>query len=211
MIQTTIELFSGTKSFSKVADAKGFSTLTIDNDKENDPDIYTDVRRFKSLPKCNILWASPPCTAFSVASIGKHWDKQTGNPKTLTASIGLELLEHTIYLISVSNPQYWYIENPRGMMRKKIDALFKKYNITEYKRETISYCQYELDKPVNERRMKPTDIWTNNFNWKPKPLCKYGDNCHCSAPRGSRTGTQGLKTAKDRGVIPPKLIEEILA
>jgi hypothetical protein len=35
-------------------------------------------------------------------------------------------------------------------------------------------------------------------------------SCHESAPRGSKLGTQGLKNAKERGAIPPKLIEEIL-
>ena len=58
--------------------------------------------------------------------------------------------------------------------------------------------------------MKPTDIWTNDFDWIPRPMCKNGDKCHESAPRGSKTGTQGLKNAKDRGIIPPALFEEIL-
>jgi hypothetical protein len=57
--------------------------------------------------------------------------------------------------------------------------------------------------------MKPTDIWTNHSNPKFKPMCKNGDKCHEAAPRGSKTGTQGLKNAIERGVIPEKLCEHI--
>lgn len=62
---------------------------------------------------------------------------------------------------------------------------------------------------LKKERMKPTDIWTNHPNPSFKPMCKNGDSCHVAAPRGSRTGTQGLKNAKERGVIPQQLCEHI--
>jgi hypothetical protein len=58
--------------------------------------------------------------------------------------------------------------------------------------------------------MKPTDIWTNHPNPQFKPPCKNGDTCHEAAPRGSRTGTQALKNAKDKGVIPKELCKHIV-
>ena len=88
-------------------------------------------------------------------------------------------------------------------MRKVIDDVFKKYGVTDYRRITVSYCQY------GDTRMKPTDIWINIPNWEGK-MCRNGASCHVAAPRGSKTGTQGLKNAKERGVIPPALFEEIL-
>lgn len=72
-------------------------------------------------------------------------------------------------------------------------------------RYTVTYCKY------GDKRMKPTDIWTNHSNPKFLPMCKNGDPCHESAPRGSRTGTQGLKGAKERSVIPQKLCEHIVS
>ena len=66
----------------------------------------------------------------------------------------------------------------------------------ELPRFTVTYCQY------GDTRMKPTDIWTNHPDPKFKPMCKNGDSCHERAPRGAKTGTQGLKGAKDRSVIP---------
>jgi len=70
-------------------------------------------------------------------------------------------------------------------------------------RKGITYCQY------GDNRMKPTDVWTNFVKWKPKPMCHNGDSCHVSAPRGSKTGTQGLKGNMERSIIPPALFEEI--
>ena len=70
-------------------------------------------------------------------------------------------------------------------------------------RYTITYCQY------GDTRMKPTDIWTNHPNPNFKPMCHNGDSCHESAPRGSKTGTQGLKGAKERSVIPEELCNYI--
>jgi hypothetical protein len=58
--------------------------------------------------------------------------------------------------------------------------------------------------------MKPTDIWTNSTKWIPRAMCKNGAPCHVAAPRGSRTGTQGLKGAYERSKIPNQLCIEIL-
>lgn len=77
-------------------------------------------------------------------------------------------------------------------------------------RYTLTYCQYETDRPVEQRRMKPTDIWTNHPNPSFKPICKNGDPCHARAPRGARTGTQGIKGSVDRSRIPNLLCEHIV-
>lgn len=71
-------------------------------------------------------------------------------------------------------------------------------------RHTVSYCQY------GDRRQKMTDIFTNHPSPNFKPPCKNGDPCHEAAPRGSKTGTQGLKSAKQRAIIPRQLCEYIV-
>lgn len=198
----TIELFSGTKSFSKVAEKLGHSTYTVDNESSLKPDYLGDIMEWEN-PQgiCDILWASPPCQGFSVAAIGKNWNHD-GTPKTDSARKAMELVKRTMDIIDHIEPDYWFIENPRGMLRK-MDWLDKWVKEKGGVRHTVSYCQY------GDKRMKPTDIWTNCLNWKPKPICKNGSPCHESAPRGSRTGTQGLKNATIRGEIPPALFEEI--
>ena len=192
-----LELFSGTESFSKVARLRGHQTFTIDNNKQFNPDLCKDIMEVTPediLFKPDIIWASPPCTFFSVASIGKHWNKDN-TPKTEQAELGVKIVNKTIELIKQLNPQFVIIENPRGKLRK--------LNLIPFKRDTITYCQY------GDTRMKPTDIW-HNINWKPKPMCKNGDSCHVAAPRGSKTGTQGLKGNMQRSVVPPELCLEIL-
>src|SRR5680860_95771 len=190
----TLELFAGSRSFSKVAEELGHEIFTTDIEQFGKIDYITNILEFdySKVPYIpDIIWASPPCTGFSVASIGHHWTGGKGAyiPKTETAKLGIVLVEKTLEIIrhyQELNPNLiWYMENPRGILRKMKCVEFLPYH------HTITYCQYGDD------RMKPTDIWTNDKNWTPRPMCKNGNPCHISAPRGSRTGTQGLKNAHE--------------
>lgn len=200
-----LELFAGSRSIGKVCDELGHEVFSSDWTPFDGIDYAVDINEFDTskvpfIP--DMIWASPPCTTFSVASIGKHWDINR-RPKTEDALMGLQILKKTIALINhfrTLNPHLiWYIENPRGMMRR-MDA----FNILPHIRQTVTYCQY------GDTRMKPTDIWTNNYDWNPRPACKNGMSCHISAPRGSRTGTQGLKGSYVRSQIPYELCKEIV-
>lgn len=209
-----LELFAGTRSIGKAFEARGHEVFSVEWDKQfENIDLYADIMTvtasdiLEKFGKPDVIWASPDCTTFSIAAISHHRRKnpETGNldPVSDYAKFCDALDQHCLRLILALSPKYWFIENPRGGMRK----MTWMQGLPRY---TVTYCKYELDKPIEQRRMKPTDIWTNHPNPKFKPICKNGDPCHASAPRGSTTGTQGIKGAKDRSVIPKMLCEHIV-
>ena len=199
------DFFAGTGSSTRAFADAGDTVITFELDPQFEATETVNIMDLSAswlIEKYgwpDFVWASPPCTAFSVASIGHHWGGGRGAyvPKTEAAVYNQGLVRKTLELIEVFRPKRgWLIENPRGVLRKLpvVEGLT---------RRTITYCQYGDD------RMKPTDLWGEVPGWEPRPMCKNGDDCHVAAPRGSRTGTQGRAGAKHRSMIPYELGAEI--
>ena len=201
-----LELFAGSRSVGKVAEEMGFEVFSVDVKDFEGIDLVKDIE-FLTLEDISfqpdVIWASPPCTTYSIAAVSHH--RLNGNPISDFAIKSDKLVLKTLELITYFQCKY-FIENPRGMLRKQ------KF-MSGIPRTTVTYCSYGDD------RMKPTDIWSNNikdiFNkdgWIPKPICFNGNKkCHHDpAPRGSKTGTQGRKNNYERSKIPTQLIKEIL-
>ena len=202
-----LELFCGTKSISNVFKERGHEVYTVDWNKDFNPTLCVDIGTLTAervIELCggipDVIWASPDCTSYSVAAISYHRNREpNGNLKAITDyAKQCDLINsHLIDLLRELNPKYWFIENPRGGMRK-MDFM---QGLPRY---TVTYCKY------GDTRMKPTDIWTNHPNPQFIPPCKNGDTCHDPAPRGSKTGTQGISGAKERSRIPKALCEHIV-
>ena len=202
-----LELFAGTRSIGKAFEAHGHEVFSVEWDKRfENIDLYQDILTIQATDiieifgKPDVIWASPDCSSYSVAAISHHRKKdENGNliPLTDYARFCDRVNQHVLCLILALSPKYWFIENPRGGLRK-MDFM------NGLPRYTVTYCQY------GETRMKPTDIWTNHPNPQFKPPCNNGDSCHVPAPRGARTGTQGLKNNVEKAVIPKQLCEHIV-
>jgi len=201
-----LELFAGSRSIGNVAESLGHEVYSIDIKQFPGINLAYDIEYLTPdmIPFApDMIWASPPCTTYSIAGISTHRDM--GKPKTDFAKKSDKLVLNTLKLIKHFNCIY-YIENPRGYLRKMpfmrgID------------RATVWYCKY------GSKNAKPTDIFSNNIynlfmpdGWKSKEQCFNGNHkCHHeSAPRGSRSGTQGLKNNFERSKIPEELCIEIL-
>ena len=184
----------------------GWDTYTVDYDQQFDVDSHADIGKLtakdilKEFGRPDVIWASPDCTTFSIAAISHHRRRDPDTGFLLPVSDYARLCDridaHVMRLILALSPRYWFVENPRGGMRK-----------TEWMeglpRYTVTYCQY------GDTRMKPTDIWTNHPDPRFLPICHNGDPCHERAPRGAKTGTQGLKGHVRRSEIPVRLCSHI--
>ena len=206
-----LELFAGTRSIGKAFENNNHEVYSIEWDKQHpNIDWYVDIGTITiqdiiskfGIP--DVIWASPDCTSYSIAAISRHRRREeNGNltPISEYAQFCDKVNSHVVDLIKgflkINPKMIYFIENPRGGMRK-MDFM------KDLPRYTVTYCQY------GDERMKPTDIWSNHPDPNFKPPCKNGDKCHVSAPRGSRTGTQGLKNAKLRSIIPKQLCEYIV-
>jgi hypothetical protein len=200
------DFFSGTGSSTQAFKDAGHIVISFEMDTQFEATEHIDVFKLtaqgliEKYGRPDFIWASPPCTAFSVASMGHHWGGglRAYEPKTEAAKISQKLVAHTLQLIKELAPSKgWLMENPRGMLRK--------LPVVEgFERKTVTYCTY------GDTRMKPTDLWGEVKGWTPRTPCKNGQGCHEAAPRGSKTGTQGLKGAKDRSRVPYDLGYEIL-
>lgn len=204
-----LELFAGTRCVSKAFERRGHQSFSVEWNKNfKGITLYEDINNLtvkKVIELCggvpDVIWASPDCTTYSIAAISHHRrkDKEKGSlePVSDYAKFCDRTNRHLLQLIQELKPKLYFIENPRGGLRK-MDFM------QGLKRYTVTYCQY------GDTRMKPTDIWTNHPNPKFRPMCKNGDVCHTPAPRGSKTGTQGLKGPAKRSVIPMGLCEHIV-
>ena len=206
-----LELFAGSRSVGVEAEKLGHNVFSIDWTDYDNIDLVIDIEKLKvsDVPFIpDFIWASPDCTTYSLAAISHHRNGTHPISEYAKKSDNVNINVHNLikeWLLINPNLKY-YIENPRGMMGK---MPFVKHTQVA----TVWYCTYGDD------RAKPTNIFSNNiktlFNpngWSPRAECFNGNTkCHHeSAPRGARTGTQGIKGSYDRSKIPSELCIEIL-
>jgi len=183
-----LDLFCGLKGWSKAFEDRNHEVITLDIEPRFNPTICKDILEvdvqevFSKYGHFNVILASPPCECFSIASVYRHWDKKNKTAKDGKTIHNIKLVLKTIELIQELRPDFWIIENPKGMLRKIIG--YPHYEITQ--------CQY------GREVMKPTDLWgrlPKEFN----PLkCKPGMNCHERATRSSRKGVQAIISSLDK-------------
>jgi hypothetical protein len=198
-----LELFSGSGHIAAHASMCGFKTVTLDIEAKYKPDIVGDVcnLRRSALPgTVDVIWASVPCTVYSVLNLANHWKKESigyrrywYTPATAEARQALRILDATTRLIRKLKPTYYFLENPRGALRHLPHLKLAPF------RRSVHYSDYGFDYP------KPTDIFTNNPHFRPT---EPKGQARC---QNGHAGIKALADAHERALLPPALIAEIVA
>ena len=193
-----LELFSGTGSVGNVCRRLGCQVTSLDRDMP--ADIKMDIMDwdYHALPRdsFDVIWASPPCTEYSVA-------KTVGVRKLEEANA---IVRRTRDIIDYFNPTYWMMENPQtGLLKCQGVVADLPYN-------DLDYCKYGM--PYRKR----TRLWNNIEAWTPKPLCKK-DCDHMVGNRHEQSAQQSphrhLLSVRRRYLtrelykVPEALIEEL--
>lgn len=227
-----LDICAGTGSATKAAQAHGHKVIGLDI-IYGDADILVDIRRFAREPyrylpwgfKPDWVWFSPVCTGFSMAGSGsrkngsKRWAYDGPYPfygprlpMDRTAREGCAIVLAGLRIIELLKPKWWWMENPMGglMTMDFVKHLGPPVIVTycQYASHTLAACTDKQN--CHEHRMKPTCLWgVWPDTWKPRPRCMNGDPCHERAPRGAKTGTQGISGARDRARVPYALSNDI--
>jgi len=192
-----IELFSGSKTVSRVFQKNNWKTFTVDNNATLSPDLVADIEfiQFSQLPvKVNFGWYSPPCQTFSRAASQHHWLKQPNKyrqytyfPLTNEAHKSVFLLQKTIDIINHFPESIFVIENPIGRLQH-MEAMKK---LGHY-RFAVNYADFGFE------YSKETYLFSNV--WLPFSTKKVSS---------LKPGLRSVNSRFQRSIVPPELVTTI--
>ena len=208
-----LELCCGGKSVSRYFEARGWDCTTVDVDSKFSPTIVADVRDLDppntwTPGEFDVVWASPPCTMYSIA--------RNSVPRDFVGAdqIVCACLEIIRYLTQDPTKKvFWFLENPAsGYLRTR--PFMQEY---EAAKKTLCYCKYGC------QYRKETALWTN-LDWQPRPMCRkwfrclnFVDNHHLkTAQKGPSKIGNGMTQDDDYKseelyAIPEQLVADLFA
>lgn len=193
-----IELFSGSKTVSKVFEKHGWESFSIDNNPKLNPSICCDILdlELNQLPgTAAFIWASPDCRYFSRAGASRHWKKTTlkyriyhYDPITEKAVKSQALLQKTIDIIQFYPECAFIIENPIGRIQH-----MQPMKILGHYRYAVNYADFGF--PYS----KETYLFSNlQLPFSTKKV-------HSSLP-----GLRTINSRYQRSKVPDNLVKEII-
>ena len=177
-----LELFAGSRSIGKEAEKQGYKVFSVDWTNYDNIDLVIDIEKLK------------------LSDIPFVPDMVWASPDCTTYSIA-----------AISHHR-------NGLLPKTNYA--KKCDLVNIHMHSLIKEWLKINPNLKYYIENPTTIFSNNirglFNpdgWQPREQCFNGNTkCHHeSAPRGSRTGTQGKKGSYERSKIPKELCEEVIS
>lgn len=197
MTETCVDLFYGTGGFSSAfAESDDWDVFGVDVEESTDADMHADVMDLtpSDLPDADVVLCSIPCLLFSNAGNHDQWENK--RPVGKRAQEHVCLAYHSLGLVKGLNPEWWFIENPRGRLR----WLFGRPT------GTVTYCQY--GKPYQ----KPTDLWGRHPPGMAYKSCNAGEDCHRRNLDDDGTSAVGSmpNDYAERSAVPYELSKSIL-
>ena len=203
-----LELFSGTKSVSKILRAQGHETVSLDICPRHAPELCMSILDFDETAYApdhfDAVWASCPCEAYSIAR------SNAIIPRDVVMTASDKLVVKTRQIIAYFTDALWIVENPATSLlwtREVAKGLGADSVVT-------SYCAFGFPYQKNTRL-------ANNFGLA-LPRCAGVGVCPAMVGRrhgehaqrgdaGPRAGPMArCKTRDELHSIPPALITEIL-
>ncbi len=200
-MKALLELFSGTGSVGKAFKELGWEVISVDIDTKSDATIHKDILHLEpaDIPKKpDFIWASPPCTMYSIARTNAKI------PRDLEGSDAL--VQRTLALVEHYQAPFM-MENPHSGLLKTRAV------VAGIPMRVLDYCRWGT--PYRKR----TSIWTNT-SWSPsKTLCNFdcassiaglhGRKVHlANAQQGSAGGRPGC-SLDQLHALPSGLCREI--
>ena len=210
-----LELFCGTKSVGTVFKQAGYDVVSLDYNKKfnatHTEDILTWDYRIYPPDYFDVIWASPDCTTWSVATGGKYRLKTSiyglNNERQEKATLGNNMVLRVIEILKYFKAGSWFIENPRGLMiyfPPLIDFMKEHGNNT-----LVYYANYN-----NWGFPKPTHIWSNLPLWEKETIPIMPEDSYDTVTTKSKRIRRVYKAyfkgnSEERSKIPPDLIERL--
>ena len=126
-----LELFAGTGSVGNVARVLHYDVVSLDRDMQ--ADIQTDIMDWDYQSAYepghfDVIWASPPCTEYSIAKTIGIRDIEGAN----------NIVQRTLDIIDYFQPRWWIIENPQtGLLKQQ--AMMTNRPFVD-----VDYCRYGM-------------------------------------------------------------------
>ena len=154
-----LELFSGTGSIGRAFEAQGWEVISLDILPP--ATIITNILDwdFREYPPghFDFIWASPPCTEYSIA--------RTRATRPRDFELADSLVAKALDIIEYFEPFLWLLENPTTGYLKHRPI------IAGIPVQDVTYCRYGYS------YRKLTRLW-GMFPFVLRPICTKKDPCH---------------------------------
>jgi hypothetical protein len=212
MTKRLLELFCGTKSVGKVFESSGYEVVSLDFNPKFNATITQDILTwdYTVYPPnyFDVIWASPDCSTWTIATSGKYRLKThpygVNNEHQEKATIGNNMVLRVIEILLYFQPTAWFIENPRALLQHfpPLKQFISEYNAYV---NVVFYANYN-----NWPFPKPTNIWSNLPLWENETKPVMPPDSYYRINNKLYYKAYGAKrSSENRSKIPPLLIERL--